>query len=209
MRRVRLLSAILQAFRPPREYPAPGALLVDLRSLMEANPRRIVVVFPETTTTNGSGVLSLGPSLLSAAPGAKIFPVSLRYTPADVTTPLPRSYWAFLWNLLSEPTHCIRVRIAACVYHSPTPPVSMIRPGVLYASGILETPPGEEVGTSSSTETLTSSDETLSGVEPSVVERKTLDRVADALARLGRAKRVALGTRDKIAFVESWKHCGR
>ena len=209
VRRVRLLGAILRAFRPPRERPGPGAPLVDLRSLIEANPKRIVVVFPETTTTNGNGILSLGPSLLSAPPGAKIFPVSLRYTPADITTPLPHSYRAFLWNLLSEPTHCIRVRIAACVYHPPKPPVSTIRPGPSYASSVLETSLGEETGTSSSTETLASGDETSSAAEPSVVERKTLDRVADALARLGRAKRVGLGTRDKIAFVESWNQRGR
>lgn len=35
-------------------------------------------------------------------------------------------------------------------------------------------------------------------------EKVFLDRVADALARLGRVKRVGLGVREKQDFVQSW-----
>lgn len=35
-------------------------------------------------------------------------------------------------------------------------------------------------------------------------ERKVLDKVADALARLGRVKRVGLGIREKSDFVKAW-----
>lgn len=35
-------------------------------------------------------------------------------------------------------------------------------------------------------------------------EQKLLDRVAEALARLGRAKRVGLTVEDKKAFVKAW-----
>jgi hypothetical protein len=36
-------------------------------------------------------------------------------------------------------------------------------------------------------------------------EKKLLDRVAEDLARLGRAKRVGLGVQSKIAFIKVWK----
>ncbi len=204
VRQLSLFGAIMHAFRNPREHPTSSARLMDLRTLVEANPKRIIVVFPETTTTNGRGILTLSPSLLSAPVGAKIFPVSLRYTPADITTPIPHSYWTFLWNLLSEPTHCIRVRIAECVYNSSKQAAPLAHPGRSYASNLLETLQQEEMGTSSSTDTLTSSEDSQQVPGLTLEEKKILDRVAEALARLGRVKRVALGPTDKIAFVRSW-----
>jgi hypothetical protein len=86
---------------------------ISLAELVAANPRRVIVVFPECTTSNGKGVLRLSPSLLSASKGTNIFPVSLRYSPADVVTPIPG--WLesvkFFWTLFSRQTHSIRVRI--------------------------------------------------------------------------------------------------
>jgi 1-acylglycerol-3-phosphate O-acyltransferase len=38
----------------------------------------------------------------------------------------------------------------------------------------------------------------------STEEKVFLDRVADALARLGRVKRVGLGVKEKQHFVQSW-----
>lgn len=35
-------------------------------------------------------------------------------------------------------------------------------------------------------------------------EKKVLDRIGEALARLGRVKRVGLGVREKIDFVRAW-----
>jgi hypothetical protein len=72
-------------------------------------------VFPECTTTNGKGILRLSPSVVAAPRGTRIFPISLRYTPADVATPVPGSYLRFLWSLLSKPTHFIRVRVADAI----------------------------------------------------------------------------------------------
>jgi 1-acylglycerol-3-phosphate O-acyltransferase len=36
-------------------------------------------------------------------------------------------------------------------------------------------------------------------------QKKVLDKVAEALARLGRVKRVALSPKDKISFVKEWE----
>jgi len=56
--------------------------------------------------------------------------------------------------------------------------------------------------TFSSAETLI---EELSELEMTTEDKKMLDRVADDLARLGRAKRVGLGVQSKVAFIKVWK----
>jgi 1-acylglycerol-3-phosphate O-acyltransferase len=154
---------------------------------MKENPGQTVVVFPECTTSNGRGVLAFSPSILSAPPSAKIFPVCLRYTPSDITTPLPGAYISFLWDLCSRPTHSIRVRIAEAV-----------RTHERRVIG------GRDAGldTFSSAEALIGD---LDLSEFTVEDKKLLDRVADDLARLGRAKRVGLGVQSKIAFIKVWK----
>lgn len=185
VRRVSLFRAIVQALGPvqlalPRQTAHSDGNITDLRALLAAHPDRIVVVFPECSTTNGKGVLPFSPSLLTTPPSAKIFPVSLRYTPPDITTPVPGAWAAFLWKLLSRPTHCIRVRIA---------------------EGI----------TNSADETSKETGDTSNGNHTEVLgdltteEQHVLDRVAEALARLGRNKRVGLTLKDKVAFVEAWK----
>ena len=35
-------------------------------------------------------------------------------------------------------------------------------------------------------------------------EKKVLDKIGEALARLGRVKRVGLGVREKMGFVRAW-----
>ncbi|KAK0931600.1 Lysophosphatidic acid:oleoyl-CoA acyltransferase 1 [Friedmanniomyces endolithicus] len=92
---------------------AAGQKTLPLSDLVRQNPTRIIVLFPESTTSNGRGILKLSPSLLSAAQDTRVFPVSLRYTPADVVTPIPGWLEAlrFIWRLNSGQTHCIRVRI--------------------------------------------------------------------------------------------------
>ena len=55
--------------------------------------------------------------------------------------------------------------------------------------------------TASSSETLLSSEDGDGLTGP---ERKVLDKVAEALARLGRVKRVGLGIREKSDFVKAW-----
>lgn len=112
LRRVGLLGAMAAALGPVRTAPPPGAELVDVGDLLEQHPDRVVAVFPECGTTNGKAILPLSPPLARCPPHVHIFPVSIRYTPSDVTTPVPGWWLRFLWDLLSRPTTCIRVRIA-------------------------------------------------------------------------------------------------
>ena len=55
----------------------------------------------------------------------------------------------------------------------------------------------------SSSDTLLGSEE--GGESMTAGERRVLDRVAEALARLGRVKRVGLGVSDKERFVRAWR----
>jgi 1-acyl-sn-glycerol-3-phosphate acyltransferase len=195
---ISLLGAIFRALSKPCEYPPQGAKMIDLATLIADHPKRCIVVFPECTTTNGRGILPFSPSLLTTPPGTKIFPISMRYAPADITTPIPGAYWSFIWNLLSQPTHCIRVRIAEVVYNTSKPDVLEKKDGKKYLVNVLDQLVGDDA-MMSSTETLTSlSDD----VNPE--ERRVLDRVGEALARLGRVKRVGLTLKDKVAFIETW-----
>ena len=189
---VSLFHSILHAFQYPQYEPPPKATLTDMATLISQHPHQAIVVFPECTTTNGRAILPFSNSLLTCPREVKIFPISLRYTAADVTTPIPGTYIRFLWNLLSQPTHCIRVRIAESVYNTSQPPAprSSSSPGSL----------GNDDRTSSS-DTLLGSEE-VEGVTAG--EISVMNKVADSLARLGRVKRVGLGVRDKEGFVNAW-----
>jgi len=59
----------------------------------------------------------------------------------------------------------------------------------------------EDSAMTSSTDTLTSLGDQS---EINAEERRILDKVGEALARLGRVKRVGLTVRDKATFVEVW-----
>jgi len=185
VRRVGLLAALAHTFSAPPRGPPLGPGLTDLAALLASNPQRVVAVFPEGSTTNGRGVLPLTPSLAAVPADKRIFPVSMRYTPPDITTPVPGfgGVVGFLWKLLSRPTHCIRVRIAEGVYN--TAAAGAVNGGSLHEVE------GETDG------------------EVTGEEQKVLDKVAEALARLGRSKRVGLTLRDKSAFVEAWRRKGR
>ncbi|EAW14303.1 lysophosphatidic acid acyltransferase LOA1 [Aspergillus clavatus NRRL 1] len=190
---ISLFQAILRAFASPQVRPAPKTRLVDLATLIKKYPGRPIVTFPECTTTNARGILPLSHALAAVPPRTKVFPISLRYTPADVVTPLPGSYVSFLWKLLSRPTHCMRVRIAECV-------VNEAGAGAASESGAAS---GASRGAGYDTnyfDTLAQDED----VELRPAERALLDNVADALARLGRVKRVGLGVKDKQAFLQSW-----
>ena len=182
---------MLRAFQQPQIEPPADAKLTDLETLIKQYPHQAIVVFPECTTTNGRGILPFSTSLLTAPPTAKIFPVSLRYTAADITTPVPGTYGSFLWNLLSKPTHCIRVRIAESTHNTTTSSV--------HAEMIQE-------DRASSSDTLLGSEESESS---SSAEKKVLERVSVALARLGKARTVGLGVKDKIGFVNAYTKKGR
>ena len=183
VQRISLLRAITLALAPPALEPPPGVKLTTLRALVEQNPHHAIAVFPEMSTTNGKGILPFSPSLLSAPADAKIFPVSMRYTPPDITTPVPGAYATFLWNLLSRPTHCIRVRIAEAVTNTPA--------AETLVNGVNEDDSGR-------------ADEEDSHDDLTPEEKNVIDCVGEALARLARNKRVGLTLRDKAAFVAAW-----
>lgn len=186
--RISLLQAIIRAFAPPTTTPEPGTKLVDLSDILNKYPTRPVVVFPECTTTNSRGILPLSQALLGVPPKTKIFPVSLRYTPVDVVTPLPGTYISFLWTLLSKPTHCIRVRIAECINSSTVS---------------IDAPPARSTRKSTyNTNYLDQLDQEDGEVTAS--EKALLDQVGESLARLGRVKRVGLGVKEKEDFVRVW-----
>ncbi|KAL2268501.1 hypothetical protein VTJ83DRAFT_3347 [Remersonia thermophila] len=193
VRRVGLLAAALAALstspqlltRDEWERRHAGEL-TTLRALLAAHPGRIVACFPEAGTTNGKGILPLSPCLLTATPQTPVFPVSLRYAPADVTTPVPgwKAGLAFFWRLLGRPTHTVRVRIAEAVFNT---------------SGAVNGVASEhEASRVLGTESERGDD------APTPEEQAFLDKVADALARLGRVKRVGLTLREKKAFVAAW-----
>lgn len=172
---------------------------MDLETVLSTYPNRVIVVFPECTTSNGRGVLPFSPSLLTAPPNIKVFPVHLRYTAPDITTPIPGSIFTFLWNLCSKPTHCIRIRIAEAVFNT-----SLAQQSV--SSG--KTSTFKTNYFDSLTDDTASSADTLVGDAsegPVMREEKAfIDKIGEALARLGRVKRVALGAREKQEFVKSW-----
>lgn len=205
--RITLFRAILLAFSAPTLAPRDESKLVTLKQLTDDYPHKIICVFPETTTTNGRGILPLAPSLLSAGGETKIYPVNLRYTPQDVTTPVPGGYLSWFWRLLSKPSHQMRVRIATRIYNSasqdsPTKSSSKTTPEKSYGTGydtnIFDQPSfrGEMNGHDGMDVDV------ADGV--SAKEQKVLDRVGEDLARLGRVKRVGLGVEEKIDFVRVW-----
>lgn len=189
VRRISLLQAVLACFFHPQASPPSSADMLDLDTLAARNPTRYIVVFPECTTSNARGILPFSPSLLSASPKTKVYPVSLRYTPADITTPIPHAYFRFLWNLCSKPTHSVRTRIAEYVLN-PSNKVNASK-----SSAIDVTSPQDD------SDSLLNDDNDSS---MSKEQRAFLDRIAEALARLGRVKRVGLGVEDKKDFIAMW-----
>lgn len=194
VRRISLFAAICAALsRSPQlsdlaawEARDAGSL-TDLRALLALHPNRVIAVFPECGTTNGKGVLPLSPCLLAVPPENPIFPVSMRYTAPDVTTPVPGAKaWAhFLWKLLGTSAHTIRVRLAEAVFNT-----SRASNGVSHAEAQTGASRGGWEGRAED--------------QPTAEEQKLLDRVAEALARLGRVKRVGLTLKEKKQFVKAW-----
>ncbi|KAJ4294020.1 hypothetical protein N0V90_007709 [Kalmusia sp. IMI 367209] len=187
---ISLWGAICMAFSRPQLEPPKNTKLVELNKLSKKYPDSIICVFPECTTTNGRGILPCSPSLLTADPKTKIYPVNLRYTPGDITTPVPGGAVYWVWKLLSKPTHQMRVRIARPVHNSPSldaPSAKVEKVGKVdmgYETNIWDSPHlrngvhlAEKAGEG----------------EVGSEEQKVLDRVGEDLARLGRVKRVGLG----------------
>nr|OQO31394.1 hypothetical protein B0A51_02184 [Rachicladosporium sp. CCFEE 5018] len=200
-------GALLACFTVHTSAPkASDTGLVPLSTLTARNPSRIICVFPEGTPSNGRSILHPTPSLLSASPRTKIYPVSLRYTPADIVTPIPSTISGlnFLWVLLSSHTHVIRTRIGAPMRNTATAESTTSAPSKLerrnsYQSNYFDTLKENSDAEAESQARNQKGEDGLTGPE-----RSMLDVVADALARLGRVKRVSLGVREKGRFVEAW-----
>ena len=174
--------------------------LTTLSQIISRNPKRTIVVFPEAATTNGKGVLPLTPSILDAPETVPIYPVSIRYTPPEVTTPVtgPAAWPAFLYNLLSQFTICIRVRVADKVFNGTQSN---------KVNGVGNNGGQSIFGGSERDGGLRNRDvAVVAGGSLSREEQVFLDQMGDTLARLGRSKRVGLTLQDKEAFVAAWKH---
>ena len=202
VRPLSLTAALVACFSIPRNPEEDGDLgLTTLAKLSKANPSRIIAVFPEGTASNGRSILRLTPSLLSASPTTKIFPVSIRYTPQDIVTPIPGWFESlrFLWRLFGKSSHTIRTRIGTYVVNKSA-----------TASPTLPNRSGKRNYESNFFDTLDSS--TSDGNDDdnlSEKQREVLDAVADTLARLGRVKRVSLGIVEKSTFVQAWQKGSR
>lgn len=185
VQRVSLLGAVMQALSPVKTAPPQGAKLVDLKDLLKEYPDRVIAVFPECGTSNGKAILPFSPSLTETPSDVAMFPVSIRYAPSDVTTPVPGRWFGFLWHLLSRPTTCIRVRIAD----------SQMNTATARSNGAHTTNGSSELKYRKDGPSDTSSD-----------EQRVLDRIGEALARLSRVKRVGLTMKDKVAFVNAYNN---
>lgn len=91
--------------------------LTTLSDLLAKNPSRVIVVFPEGTPSNGRAILRLTPSLASAGEETRVYPVSVRYSPMDIATPIPGwlEVLRFIWRLNSSQSHTIRVRVGGAI----------------------------------------------------------------------------------------------
>ncbi|RPA87545.1 hypothetical protein BJ508DRAFT_410306 [Ascobolus immersus RN42] len=182
--KVSLLTGLLRAFSPPRRAPPKGVELVTLKQLQQDHPNRHIALFPEGTTTNGRGILRFTPSINAIDKKTPIFPINLRYSLADVTTPIPRSYLTFLWYWLGSVGHSIRVRVGNKMFND-----------------------DEDNGLESEDEG-TPEEETGSGSTGSGADQSTLSPIArncaEKLATLGRIRTLNLGVQEKVGFVGRW-----
>ncbi|CCU81690.1 vacuolar protein sorting protein Vps66 [Blumeria hordei DH14] len=191
-------GAIFRAFSTPEGHPARNSNLTDIGTLVANNKRRVIIVFPECTTTNGKGILPCSPSLLASPETSKIFPLHLRYTPSDITTPIPGQYILFLWNLLSRPTHSIRVRIAAAIENR----LDSLSWKPSHVTNQYNRNSKDTSKLNQSSSPVLSNDQQL---KLDSYQKDLLARVGESLARLGMVKRVGLTVTDKLAFIKAWK----
>jgi hypothetical protein len=181
LQRIGLLRAAMMALAPVKTSPPPNAQLVDIKDLLREYPGRVIAVFPECGTTNGKAILPFSPSILQCPPDVHVFPVSIRYSPSDVTTPVPGRWLTFVWALLSRPTTCIRVRVAEGQINTAAAQTNGASTALVGAGDL---------------RARTSADSVISSEE-----QRVMDRIGEALARLSRVKRVGLTMKDKDSFV--------
>ncbi len=108
---VSLWQAVMRALQVPQAVPPPSGRKVSIGELLARNPNACLAVQPECTPSSGCAVLPLSPCLAAVPASSRIFPLSIRYTPADVATPVPGQLFLFVWQLCSRATHQLRVRL--------------------------------------------------------------------------------------------------
>lgn len=114
-----------------------------------------------------------------------------------MTTPVPGNYLAFLWNLLSKPTHFIRVRVAEYIT---TRNVSASSQAQSTGTDFFDDDGEDEA----SAVLIENADKDKGNADLTKDEIAVLDYVGESLARLGRVKRVGLGVKEKQDFVNMW-----
>ncbi|KAK6341208.1 hypothetical protein TWF696_008294 [Orbilia brochopaga] len=216
-----LLQVLLYTFAPPTSKPY-SSKPTTIAEVVAKNPHRIIAIFPEGTTSNGRALLRFAPALdsfatqprnnynnsssesltnsvstvtASSIPSNPIFPISLRYVPSNTTTPLPNSITVCLWRLLGQPSHTIKVRIAEAIK-------------------IADLERSDTLASTSSSETITEKtiakgDDARNSVTRVPRAGALEEKVGEALARVGRIRRVGLGVKEKIGFWNAWKAQGR
>ncbi|PVI06419.1 hypothetical protein DM02DRAFT_582877 [Periconia macrospinosa] len=191
---ISLFSAIRLAFSRPELEPSKNAKLFTLKELTKKYPNSIICVFPECTTTNGRGVLRFSPSLLTADPSTKIYAVHVKYSPGDITTPIPGTVFSWTWRLLSKPTHYMRVRIARHIFNDASAPDNLDKRNggdAGFEANIFDSPHLQQrLGNGG-------------GVDEQQGQ-EWLENIREDFARLGRVKRTALGVQQKSEFVKLW-----
>ncbi|CAI4212930.1 unnamed protein product [Parascedosporium putredinis] len=128
VRHVSLFHAVLHALSPirfdPPSPPPPSSAAPTSPPSSRPTPIALLPSFPSARQPTARASCPRAP-VSSTSSRTHIFPVSIRYTPADVTTPVPGRWISFLWNLLSQTTICIRVRIAESI-HNDSPEIALV-----------------------------------------------------------------------------------
>merc|ERR1711939_510549 len=151
--------------------------IVPLSDLLAKNPKRIIVVFPEGTTSNGRGILRLVPSsLTSGAPHTKS--MHAKAVDGDSTSQTTAR------GGQERPTSSRSGRGGGFESN--------------FFDPLQRSPPRHE----EADDPMEGRGDTRAEVSPA--EQKLLDAVADDLARLGRVKRVDLGVEEKERFIQAW-----
>ena len=81
---------------PVQNLPPSNAALTDLDVLLTQYPERAIVLFLSYTTSNSKDIAPHLSSLLAIPTKAKVFPISIRYMPSDVTTQVLGGHLTFL-----------------------------------------------------------------------------------------------------------------
>ena len=96
-----LFGAMISSFR--LQHTRKGYQLTDY---VRGHSDRVIIIFPEATTSNNRGILAFCPIMVERA-----YVLSIKYNnPPYLATPIPGRFWHFMWALLSLPIHVCRLK---------------------------------------------------------------------------------------------------